>query len=237
MNPSACKSTFYPILDSDSLAKYRVDRDYLLSMWQELGADWVQIRNKSGTDKEVLESARWLKERFPSIRVILNDRWELALAHRDLFFGLHLGQEDVDALGRADRERIAASGLVLGHSTHRPEQTAKACRQSDLPWSYVAVGPCFPTSSKPGGKDPVLSSEQIVQLTRTIFEAGLTAVWIGGLNKEKTSELRQILSPKGLWTARRGVVSLISGAMDRSELAAIKAECELTEMASPSHGT
>ncbi len=232
------ESPLYPILDADTVRKSSVDAPVLLAMWQDLGVRWVQIRDKSAPDESVLASARSWKKQFPSIELILNDRWHLAAGHRDLFAGLHLGQEDLLGLDLHATRELTQSGLLLGISTHRLSEAEKAVASSDLPWSYVAVGPCYPTVSKPGGKDPVLSSEQIVQLTTAVLgRPGPVIVWIGGMNQGRVSELRDLLAPRGLWKKGRCVVSLISAAMDRGELLRIRKECELTDMASPSHGT
>ena len=58
---------------------------------------------------------------------------------------LHLGQEDLLALGPAGRAALAASGLRLGISSHSLWELARA--RSLHPW-YVACGPVWPTLTK-----------------------------------------------------------------------------------------
>ncbi len=138
----------------------------------------------------------------------------------DLFAGLHLGQEDLAALSRNERARLvelrrSRPGFVLGLSTHSADQLAAALRFdqdsgfADIPtakhrerspiWSYLALGPCFPTGSKPTGRDPVLSPAEFHQAIETLVH-GLNAldlpepfplVLIGGIQSTNIEELLQ----------------------------------------------
>jgi hydroxymethylpyrimidine kinase/phosphomethylpyrimidine kinase/thiamine-phosphate diphosphorylase len=74
------------------------------------------------------------------MRLFVNDHWRLAMAHRA--YGVHLGQQDLDA---ADLDAIAAAGLRLGVSTHAPWEVARAVAMAP---SYVACGPVHPTTTK-----------------------------------------------------------------------------------------
>ncbi|MDR0274553.1 MAG: bifunctional hydroxymethylpyrimidine kinase/phosphomethylpyrimidine kinase [Burkholderiaceae bacterium] len=75
--------------------------------------------------------------------LIVNDHWRLALEAGAST--VHLGQEDLLALGQAGRAELAASGLRLGISSH---SLWELCRARALrPW-YVACGPVWPTLTK-----------------------------------------------------------------------------------------
>lgn len=77
------------------------------------------------------------------VSFFLNDDWRLAI---DLnVFGVHLGQEDLDALSPEDLRLMESSGLRLGISTHSFEEAARA---KSLQPSYIALGPIFETSCK-----------------------------------------------------------------------------------------
>ena len=118
------------------------------------GADLVQVRAK-GWERDavrrlvdqvqlvVADSGAWL---------VLNDDWELGCE-----MGVdcvHLGQEDFFDSGRHAVMELPLDGLkagerrpALGLSSHAPEQFERAARAGA---DYVAVGPVFPTGTKPG---------------------------------------------------------------------------------------
>ncbi|HEX2545736.1 MAG TPA: thiamine phosphate synthase, partial [Ramlibacter sp.] len=75
--------------------------------------------------------------------LFVNDHWELAagLGAR----GVHLGQEDLLALGHAGRERLRATGMALGISSHSLWELARA---RALAPRYIACGPVWPTTTK-----------------------------------------------------------------------------------------
>ena len=109
--------------------------------------------------------------------LVVNDHWRLAadLAARDARgLAVHLGQEDLLALGDAGRAELAASGLMLGISSH---SLWELCRARGLaPW-YVACGPVWHTLTKampwvPQGLD---------NLTWWVHMAGTPVVAIGGI--------------------------------------------------------
>jgi thiamine-phosphate pyrophosphorylase len=109
------------------------------------GAAVVQLRAKHATDAETLRLAAAIRSltRRAGVLFVLNDRFDLALlAGAD---GVHLGQEDIPParLPRTARER-----LLVGRSTHDPEQVRAACGE---PVDYVAFGPLFGTASKQTG--------------------------------------------------------------------------------------
>jgi thiamine-phosphate pyrophosphorylase len=57
---------------------------------------------------------------------------------------LHLGQDD---LPMAWARRILGDGVLLGRSTHDLDQARAAVAEG---WDYLAVGPVWPTATKPG---------------------------------------------------------------------------------------
>jgi len=108
------------------------------------GVDVVQLRDKQAEAVPLLEAAAVLREAADRHGALLavNDRADVALAAgADV---LHLGQED---LPRAWAERILGQGVLLGRSTHDLEQAGRAVAEG---WDYFAVGPVYPTATKPG---------------------------------------------------------------------------------------
>jgi hydroxymethylpyrimidine kinase/phosphomethylpyrimidine kinase/thiamine-phosphate diphosphorylase len=75
--------------------------------------------------------------------LFVNDYWQLAIElGAD---GVHLGQEDLGALGEAGRRAVKQSGLALGISSHSLWELARA---RALAPDYVACGPVWPTTAK-----------------------------------------------------------------------------------------
>jgi hydroxymethylpyrimidine kinase/phosphomethylpyrimidine kinase/thiamine-phosphate diphosphorylase len=75
--------------------------------------------------------------------LFINDHWQLA---GDLgAHGVHLGQEDLLALGDAGRSALQATGLALGVSSH---SLWELCRARTLAPRYIACGPVWPTLTK-----------------------------------------------------------------------------------------
>jgi len=109
--------------------------------------------------------------------LVVNDHWRLAaeLAAGDTRgLAVHLGQEDLLALGATGRADLAASGLPLGISSHSLWELARA--RTLAPW-YVACGPVWPTLTKampwlPQGLD---------NLAWWVHMAGVPVVAIGGI--------------------------------------------------------
>ena len=110
----------------------------------EGGVDVVQLRDKHAPDGELVAAGRELGElcRRHGALFVVNDRPDLALeCGAD---GVHVGQDDeaVEAV-----RALAGDRLLVGVSTHSPEQVA-AAEESDA--DYFAVGPVHATPTKPG---------------------------------------------------------------------------------------
>jgi thiamine-phosphate pyrophosphorylase len=166
----------YAILDAgvfpDAGAMFAAEEELLVG-----GCTLLQYRNKSGNARVMLEQARELcrlsRARVPAphVRLIMNDRADLALAAE--FDGVHVGQEDLSA---ESVRGIIGADRWLGVSTHNPEQMVEADRS---PADYVAIGPIFSTSSKEK-PDPVVGIEG-VRRARGLTRKPLVA--IGGITR------------------------------------------------------
>lgn len=169
--------SLYPILDAGILsADPEARRGELLRLTRRVvdaGVTILQYRNKLGSDEQVLEDARWVRDGAgPDPTLILNDR--VHLVERVGFDGAHVGQGDMDP---AEARRILGPKRVLGISTHNPEQLAMADK---APVDYIAVGPVFTTSSKEN-PDPVIGLEG-VGAARRLTSRPLVA--IGGISEK-----------------------------------------------------
>ena len=116
--------------------------------------------------------------------LVVNDHWRLAaeLAAGDArHVAVHLGQEDLLALGTAGRAELAASGLRLGISSHSLWELARA--RALAPW-YVACGPVWPTLTKAMPWRP----QGLDNLAWWVRTAGAPVVAIGGILEHAQAE-------------------------------------------------
>ncbi len=166
----------YPILDLEYCQNKKINAEDLLLSWDRLGLGYYQFRAKNLNETEYLEYARKLKASSPGLLLIANDYCSLAMENRGVFQGIHLGQEDFAAL--AEDRRICLrenrdKEWVRGISTHSLNQVQQAVQ--DGFWDYIAIGPVFPTDSKPGGKDPVLQELDMGKIIE--FVSGEYSLW------------------------------------------------------------
>ena len=110
--------------------------------------------------------------------LVVNDHWRLAVelaGEKDRrHLAVHLGQEDLLALGDAGRAALAASGLRLGISSH---SLWELCRARTLAPGYVACGPVWPTLTKAMPWQP----QGLDNLAWWVRMAGVPVVAIGGI--------------------------------------------------------
>jgi hydroxymethylpyrimidine kinase/phosphomethylpyrimidine kinase/thiamine-phosphate diphosphorylase len=102
----------------------------------------------------------------------VNDHWQLAMECGAQ--GVHLGQEDLLALGDDGRDALLASGLALGISSHSLWELARA---RALAPRYIACGPVWPTETKAMPWRP----QGLDNLAWWCTMAGAPVVAIGGL--------------------------------------------------------
>lgn len=136
------------------------------------GVDVIQLRDKSLEAREELAYLEILREVATARSKLwaVNDRADIAaLAHAPI---LHLGQGD---LAHA-QARSFLPHVLLGASTHAPQESQAAAADPDV--AYFAVGPCFPTPTKPGRPAPGL------ELIRFVAAMKPTKPWfaIGGID-------------------------------------------------------
>ena len=108
------------------------------------GVDIFQLRDKRARDDALLLAAaiaRGLCDAAGAL-FVLNDRPDLAAAAAA--DGAHIGQDD-GPIGAA--RELAGPELLIGRSTHSPEQISAA---HDERADYLGVGPVHATPTKPG---------------------------------------------------------------------------------------
>lgn len=140
------------------------------------GAGCIQLREKLMSDGELLRRARALREltRRHGALFLVNDRPDIArLAQAD---GVHVGQDDLSV---AEVRRIAGGAMLVGKSTHTPEQIDAAIAEQP---DYIAVGPMFETATKP--RDHIAGVETLRVAAQ---RAELPLVAIGGMTPSSAS--------------------------------------------------
>jgi len=106
------------------------------------GVDIFQLRDKHAGDDELMraaQAARRLCDEHGALFVV-NDRPDIAVAARA--DGVHLGQDDMAV---ADARAVVGADLLIGRSTHSPEQIDRAAGAD-----YIGVGPVHATPTKLG---------------------------------------------------------------------------------------
>ena len=165
-------SRLYAIIDVSA----GTSLESLIAFATELKAGGVQLlqyRNKFASSRQILEQAKELKRVLgPTVQLIMNDRADLCVAAS--FDGLHVGQDDLSPEGA---RKVIGKTLVLGVSTHNPDQVALAEKE---PVDYIAVGPVFATASKLN-PDPVIGLDG-VRRARELTRKPLVA--IGGITRK-----------------------------------------------------
>lgn len=151
------------------------------------GVDWIQIREKDLTTRELADlTARSLHlsttySRLNAVRVIVNDRLDLALSlHAG---GVHLGEKSLPVaearrfLELAKQRQSLTPSFLIGASCHSLASARLAEREGA---DYVLFGPIFSTPSKVG-----LGAPQGVQKLAEVCRAiSIPVLAIGGVTAD-----------------------------------------------------
>jgi len=165
----------YPILDREALERAPLPLPAAARALYDAGLRWVQYRDKTASDAEVVERMRLLRTIFPrgECILLLNDRVRLcAEADAD---GVHIGQEDMPP---AEARRLLGTEALLGVSTHNVAQLRAVLETGAA--DYVAIGPVYATASK-HNPDPVVGLKGVAA-ARALTQLPLVA--IGGIARE-----------------------------------------------------
>jgi thiamine-phosphate pyrophosphorylase len=108
----------------------------------------VQLRDKHGTTRQMIEEAREIKAGLGGrVPLLVNDRIDVALAAQAN--GVHIGWDDMEA---KDARRLLGPKAIIGLSLKSVKQ-AEAAPLDAL--DYVAIGGVFVTQSKDNPDPPV----------------------------------------------------------------------------------
>ena len=142
------------------------------------GAACIQLREKHLSDAELLRRAEQVRElaRANNALFVINDRPDIArLARAD---GVHVGQDDLSV---EQARRIGGGNLLVGKSTHNPEQFEAALREEP---DYIAVGPMFPSPTKP--REPVAGPDTLAAAAQ---RTEIPLIGIGGITSENAARV------------------------------------------------
>lgn len=144
----------------------------------EGGADAIQLREKTMSDREFLIIARQVRKVTAQSKTvfIVNDRVEIARkADAD---GLHIGQSDIDI---TTARSILGHNKIIGVSTHTISQARRA-QQSGA--DYIGAGPVFSTTTK--SYEPPVGLDYVQQVKKEIT---IPFVAVGGINIGNVQEV------------------------------------------------
>lgn len=143
----------------------------------QAGVDTLQIREKDLDDRSLFRLVeRACAAAAGRMRIVVNGRLDVALAAGAV--GVHLPTDGVDA--GALRQRFG-SGLLIGCSTHHPDEVAAA---RDAGADYVTFGPVWDTPSKRAyGPPPGLKG------LRRACASDLPVLALGGVRTDRLQDL------------------------------------------------
>ena len=162
------------------------------------GVDWVQIREKELSGRQLAGLTRKAIARRSASRIIVNDRLDVAVAEGA--GGVHLGETGlpvtdvvkwvnrsesgvvVSDQGAASQFPVAASGdFLIGASCHSLEGVKAAARDGA---DCIFFGPVFATPSKTKFGEPQ-GSEKLAAVCRAV---PVPVIAIGGITLENAGE-------------------------------------------------
>ena len=170
-------AALYLVVDEDFYSGSDLITD--LKAVLEVGVDFIQWRQKRGSDNVFLERAREIKALCRKFKTpfVVNDRPDIAiLVEAD---ALHLGQDDLPI---AEARHLVGPEMPIGRSTHSLAQALKAEAEGA---DYLGFGPIFTTPSK-AKPDPEVGITGLVEM---LHQVSLPVVAIGGLDENNIAEV------------------------------------------------
>jgi thiamine-phosphate pyrophosphorylase len=192
--------SLYTFIDAAYLGERRAE-----DVAQQLcdgGSDLIQLRAKTSTAGEIEQLAEVILPitRRAGVGLVINDHPKVALQVEAEC--CHLGREDFFDAGFRMAAQVTGcpKRMLLGISTHAPEQALRALRAEP---DYIAIGPVYATGTKPGARPVTLDYVRWAA-------AHVPIPWfaIGGVTLQNVSDVL------AAGARRIGVVSAILNAPD-----------------------
>ena len=146
------------------------------------GLDWIQLREKDLSGRELAELARRaIACAAGGAAIVVNDRVDVACAVRAC--GVHLAEHSLppEEAGRLLSQRGARGNFLVGASAHSLEGAMRAEEGSA---DYVIFGPVYPTPSKAAFGEP----RGVPRLREVCERLRIPVLAIGGITLENAGE-------------------------------------------------
>ncbi len=158
----------YPILDRSFVpdAEKLEFLERLGAQMADAGVELMEYRNKDGRDADVLVEASALRKAMPLVKLVMDDRVDVALAAG--FDGVHVDGGDLPVEAA---KRLMGMDRLVGTSATTSEELQAALAG---PASYISFGPVFQTTTKKTSVTPI----GLEGVRRFRAEAGTTAVLV-----------------------------------------------------------
>jgi thiamine-phosphate pyrophosphorylase len=175
-----------------------VDSLWLAEAALEGGAPTVQVRAKSGTDRDRLRLAGAVVERCRAAGAtcLVNDRADLAIAAGA--DGVHVGGDDLPV---ATVRAIVGPDAIVGGTARTPEAGRILAEEGA---SYLGVGPTYATTSKDGLPQP-LGPPGVAAVAEAV---AVPVIAIAGITAARVAEVLAA----GAWGV--AVISAVADASD-----------------------
>lgn len=149
-----------------------------IKKYYSLGVDWIQIREKDLSDKELLLVAEKAKQylKGKNVKLFINNRADIATLSR--CDGVHLSSDSLPIA----QIRKKFHNLLIIKSCHSLKDVKKAEKEGA---DAVVVSPIFETPSKKGFVNPL----GIKTLKKIVNSSKISVVALGGIDKENISEI------------------------------------------------
>jgi thiamine-phosphate pyrophosphorylase len=147
-------------------------------------ATLVQLRDKHGSTRDMVQEARALREVLAPKRIplLINDRVDVALAAKA--DGVHIGQDDMAA---EDARALLGRDAIIGLSIKTLADAAAAPLEL---LDYVAIGGVFATTSKENAQSPIgLGGLRAVAQAVRARQAGYPICAIAGITAANAAEV------------------------------------------------
>jgi thiamine-phosphate pyrophosphorylase len=167
----------YGILDQDRLDGHDLAQLALESV--EGGVTLLQLRDKSGSTRRLIDTARRIRDAVAGkVPLLINDRVDVALASGAE--GVHVGRDDMDP---ADARRLLGKAAIIGITLKNTQDLAGL---DPGIVDYGCIGGVFTTSSKEN-PDPPVGLDGLSRLRTHALKSGLPVGAIAGIDLARTS--------------------------------------------------
>jgi thiamine-phosphate pyrophosphorylase len=142
------------------------------------GVDWVQIRDKEMSARELMDLVRTVMA-MPNphgAKILVNTRVDVALAAGAA--GVHLPARSI---APSEWRRITPPGFLIGVSCHTMEEVARAEKEGA---DYVFFGPVF----SPLSKTSDLAPRGLEELCRVARAVKIPVLALGGITAENAAD-------------------------------------------------